>query len=130
MLCIEVDVDKSGSLTKEEYDELLKEGRAPMLLHLLGFHRANVEHFLQVLCDASPDNQVEIKSFVRGCMRLRGAASSFDLQTMVSDLKRIDRSVSRELRGMSKRVVAVERCMRKRSRSRTSRHEQADEQAE
>jgi hypothetical protein len=112
MLCIAVDLDKSGRLSKEQCNALLKEGRAPMLLHLLGFNRNNVERFLEVLCDASLDNQVEIKSFVRGCMRLKGAASSFDLQTMMADLKKIDRSMLRELRGMSKRIVAVERCTR------------------
>jgi len=112
MLCISVDADKSGCLTKEQFNNGIKEGRIPLLLHLLGLSRTNVENFFQVLCDASPDNQVDIKSFVRGCMRLKGAATSFDLQTMMLDLKKIEGRISREFRCMSNRIVAVERCMR------------------
>jgi voltage-gated sodium channel len=110
-LCIDVDADKSGCLTKEQFNDGIKKGRIPLLLHLLGLTRRNVEHFFEVLCDATPDNQVDIKSFVRGCMRLKGAATSFDLQTMMLDLKKIERTIETEFRGMSKRIVTVERCM-------------------
>jgi hypothetical protein len=108
-LCHVVDVDQSSCLTREQFNELLKEGRIPLLLHLLGLNRTNVQHLFEVLCDATPDKQVDIKSFVRGCMALKGAASNFDLQTVISNLKRIDINMSREVRSMSKRIATVAR---------------------
>merc|ERR1719356_892813 len=42
MLCHAVDVDQSNCLTKDQFDELLKQGRIPLLLHLVGLDLTNV----------------------------------------------------------------------------------------
>jgi voltage-gated sodium channel len=109
-LCSDVDADHSGCLTKEQFNDGAA-GAIPSFLQLLGLSRDNVKLFFEILCDASPDKQVDIKSFVRGCMRLKGAATSFDLQSLASDLSRIERTMAREFRGMSERMANVEECM-------------------
>jgi len=108
-LCIDVDADKSGCLTKEQFNDGIEKGRIPLLLHLLGLNRQNVQNFFDTLCDATPDSQVDIKSFVRGCMRLKGSATSFDLQAVMLDLKYIEKSMAHEFKRVNKRIVAVER---------------------
>jgi len=110
-LCIDVDSEQTGFLTKEQFNEGLAEGRIPLLLQLMGLKQDSVTMFFEVLCDAAPDKQVDIRSFVRGCMKLKGAATSFDLQTLMSDLKTMETNIAREFRGVNKRVASVEQCM-------------------
>jgi len=107
-LCIDVDADQSGCLTKAQFKAGLVEGRIPLLLQLLGLNRDNVQAFFEILCDVAPNKQVDIKQFVRGCMRLKGAATNFDLQTLVSDLKQLERNIANEFRGMETRMASVE----------------------
>jgi len=110
-LCTEVDSNSNGCLSKEQFQDGLNKGRIPMLLQLLGLNRLHVEHFFNVLSEGSPTGEVEIKSFVHGCMRLSGAATSFDLQMLTVDLKGVERQQAKDFRDMKRRLQRVEHAM-------------------
>jgi hypothetical protein len=110
-LCNEVDANKNGMLKKEEFQDGLKKGRIPMLLQLIGLNRHDVQRFFDVLSESSPNGEVEISSFVHGCMRLSGAATSFDLQMLTVDLKGVQKEVGRDFRDVKRRLLRVERAM-------------------
>jgi len=108
-LCIAVDADHSGFLTKEQFEDGIDKGRIPLLLHLLGLDQDHVQNFFDVLCASSDDNQVDIESFVRGCMRLKGPATSFDVQILLSNVDKLERHHAREFRNLKRRMDRAER---------------------
>jgi hypothetical protein len=101
-LCGNVDADSSGMLTREEFDTALRRKHIPMILTMLGLNRHHLLEFFTHMSKVSDyDGQVEISAFVQGCMRLRGAATQFDLLKMKSELRvqqaRQDKSLSEML---------------------------------
>jgi len=108
-LCIAVDADRSGFLTRDQFADGINKGRIPLLLHLLGLDQDHVQNFFEVLCSTTADNQVDIKSFVRGCMRLKGPATSFDLQIAISNIADLERNNAREFRNLKRRIDRIER---------------------
>jgi len=110
-LCREVDADTTGMLSREQFADGLKKGRIPMLLQLIGLNRHDVERFFDVLSASSPSGEVEIMCFVHGCMRLAGAATSFDLQMLTVDMKGVLKKQSKDFRDMKRRLQRVEQAM-------------------
>lgn len=86
-LCIHVDADCSGKLTREQFEDGLRRNHIPLLLTLLGLSRHHVLEFFNCMAEVSDDGQVEIDSFVNGCMLLKGAATNFDLQKLHAEFK-------------------------------------------
>merc|ERR1711920_136039 len=110
-LCNEVDTDANGMVNREQFQNGLKKGRIPMLLQLIGLNRHDVERFFDVLSASSPSGEVEITSFVHGCMRLSGAATSFDLQMLTVDLKGVQKEQAKDFRDVKRRLQRVEHAM-------------------
>merc|ERR1712050_575589 len=81
-LCRDMDVDKSGTISKKEFAERIKSGRFCHYLSLLGVTVKDAELFFMMLSRTDFAESVEIDEFVDGCMRLRGAATNLDLQTV------------------------------------------------
>jgi hypothetical protein len=85
-LCSNVDADGSGTLTQEEFENALRRKHIPMMLTMLGLNRHHILEFFIHLSKVSAGH-VEISKFVHGCMRLKGAATQFDLLKMKSELR-------------------------------------------
>jgi hypothetical protein len=97
-LCHEVDADASGKLTKEQFEDGLRRSHIPMLLRGLGLQRHNVLEFFHFMAEARNDNgQVDIDTFVNGCMLLKGAATNFDLQKLHAEIKAMQAHHDRSL---------------------------------
>jgi hypothetical protein len=84
-LCLQVDTDFSGKLTREQFEDGLRRRRIPRLLTLLQLQTHHVIEFFDTIADE--DGQVEIETFVRGCMQLKGPATNFDLQMFVAEFR-------------------------------------------
>jgi len=94
-LCCQMDTDYSGSISLEEFRKAYmtrKEVRST--LSGLGLDIQDAEVFFNTLSCINDKKHVNIESFVTCCLRLRGAATSIDLQNMElhtrSRLKRLD----------------------------------------
>jgi hypothetical protein len=89
-LCCQVDKDGNGKISPDEFEKSLERGgRIPKLLLLLGLSRHHVIEFFQTLSHISEeeDGEVDIATFVTGCMQLKGAATNFDVQMLHAELK-------------------------------------------
>ncbi|CAK0800850.1 unnamed protein product [Prorocentrum cordatum] len=87
-LCRAVDTDESGKLTREQFENGLQKNHIPLLLKSLGLQRHHLVEFFKFMAeDSSGDGQVDIHTFVNGCMVLRGVATNFDLQKLHAELK-------------------------------------------
>merc|ERR1719277_1895953 len=88
--CREVDINDNGSLTRMEFQEAMQRKHIPLMLATLGLQRHHVLEFFDDMAETANDGgQVEITTFVNGCMLLRGAATNFDLQKLHSDLLKL-----------------------------------------
>lgn len=89
-LCKVVDPDGSGKLTREQFENGMRRKGIPELLSMLGLKKHNIIEFFASLARASrdrgDDGQVDIPTFVNGCMMLKGAGTNFDLQKMQAEL--------------------------------------------
>jgi hypothetical protein len=83
-LCRAADLDSSGTLSLAEWRRCVNEPPMGELLFALGFPRHNIDTFLAML--ASKTGTVSIDKFVNGCVRLRGPASSFDMNQVLAEL--------------------------------------------
>lgn len=81
-LCEDMDVDGSGAISCAEFQRCLESGKLKSSLMLLDLDIRDAEQFFQMLADSESDRQVPIETFIAGCLRLKGGASSIDLQRL------------------------------------------------
>jgi hypothetical protein len=87
-LCKAVDTDHSGKLTQEQFEEGLRRKHIPKLLRMMGLQKHHIVEFFNILARASDDDgQVDIATFVNGCMMVKGASTNFELQKMHAEVK-------------------------------------------
>merc|ERR1711920_82082 len=86
-----------GYLTRDDFLRGLRGTKIPYQLEDLGLTVDNVTDFFGVLQRNSPEDggKVRIKNFVHGVMRLKGSASSYDMQEMRAEVYAIGRKVDR-----------------------------------
>jgi hypothetical protein len=88
--CSDVDINGNGKLTRVEFQLAMQRKHIPVLLATLGLQRHHVLEFFDVMAETANDGgQVEISTFVNGCMLLRGVATNFDLQKLQADLLKL-----------------------------------------
>eukprot|EP00928_Gymnodinium_smaydae_P039180 TRINITY_DN26819_c0_g1_i1.p1 TRINITY_DN26819_c0_g1~~TRINITY_DN26819_c0_g1_i1.p1 ORF type:complete len:731 (-),score=167.86 TRINITY_DN26819_c0_g1_i1:97-2289(-) len=88
----EIDKDRSGKISAEEFYRTTHSPKMKAYLTLLGLDVKDAEMFFNMLVNVSDKQEVDIESFVNGCMRLRGPASSVDLQGLAVQARNIQES--------------------------------------
>jgi len=82
-LCETIDLDNSGTINPNQFCANFRQGKLRAHLQVLGLHIKDAEVFYELLLADGEAKEVEIEDFVAGCMRLRGSATSLDLQTVL-----------------------------------------------
>jgi hypothetical protein len=85
-MCNNFDTDGNGMISRQEFEIGLSRGRIPRLLMLLGLSKHHVVEFFSAM---EEEGEVDISTFVRGCMQLKGAATNFDVQMVHAELRSI-----------------------------------------
>jgi hypothetical protein len=79
-----------GYLSTDDFHRGLRGTKIPYLLEDLGLTEEHVTQFFGVLQKNSAEGgrggRVRISNFVHGCMRLKGSASSYDIQELRSEV--------------------------------------------
>jgi len=89
-LCEELDKDDSGTLTKQEFSRNMTNGKLKYFLATLGLDIRDAERFFELLEDTS--SEIDIGLFVDACMKLKGNATSIDLQALALKTVQLQRS--------------------------------------
>jgi uncharacterized membrane protein len=117
-LCLAVDDDQSGALTQSQFKDGIEKGKIPRLLMLLGLNKEHVLKFFDTLAlngggkgQGLEEREVNIHSFVQGCMRLKGAATNFDLQLLSVEIKKMNHASQRTQRDIRERLVQLEQLV-------------------
>merc|ERR1740129_1271096 len=88
-LFMEADIDESGSLSWEEFEEHLQDDRVQAYLSTMELDVTEA-HSLFKLLDLHNQNKVHIDDFVNGCMRLKGGAKSIDVCTLLYENRKFN----------------------------------------
>lgn len=85
----EIDKDCSGGISKSKFYEAYDKRDSKLKDHLnvLGLNIHDVEMFFKLLSLGDQEQEVDIDSFVACCLRLKGAASSLELQQVEFQIK-------------------------------------------
>merc|ERR1712018_12524 len=92
----EVDIDQSETISVEEFQCLMRHPKLKSYLNVRGIDVKNAELFFNMLRSIAGDSdEVDIKTVVNACLRLKGFATGIDLQTMMFETKLLERRQAR-----------------------------------
>jgi len=89
-----LDVDNSGTISVDELKAISKDVRVRHKFEMLGVTVRDASVFIQTLTSLVGSNTVDINSFVDGCMKMTGPASSLDVQTIRFQLEQVFKGVN------------------------------------
>lgn len=90
----EADEDKSGTLSWEEFSNLLEHERTHAYLSTLELNIADAKVLFKMV-DCDKTGEVAIDDFIDGCMRMQGVAKSVDLCTLLFENRRQGKELSK-----------------------------------
>eukprot|EP00419_Tripos_fusus_P065509 CAMPEP_0172931204 /NCGR_PEP_ID=MMETSP1075-20121228/219377_1 /TAXON_ID=2916 /ORGANISM="Ceratium fusus, Strain PA161109" /LENGTH=768 /DNA_ID=CAMNT_0013792523 /DNA_START=72 /DNA_END=2380 /DNA_ORIENTATION=+ len=85
----DMDKDGDGTIKRSELCEYIDDGKLKAFLKTLGLDLKNADLFFHII-DAAKD-EIDIETFVRECMNLRGTASNFDLAYLINHMREIEK---------------------------------------
>eukprot|EP00747_Dinoflagellata_sp_TGD_P217702 gnl/TRDRNA2_/TRDRNA2_90070_c0_seq1.p1 gnl/TRDRNA2_/TRDRNA2_90070_c0~~gnl/TRDRNA2_/TRDRNA2_90070_c0_seq1.p1 ORF type:complete len:730 (+),score=165.39 gnl/TRDRNA2_/TRDRNA2_90070_c0_seq1:82-2190(+) len=91
-LCRKIDLDNSGTISWTEFETCAEDEVMKTYMSLLGLDVKDAAMFFDSLAEAGGSDEVDIDSFVEGCLRMKGPASGIDLQCLSLQVKVLQRS--------------------------------------
>eukprot|EP00928_Gymnodinium_smaydae_P043485 TRINITY_DN29120_c0_g1_i1.p1 TRINITY_DN29120_c0_g1~~TRINITY_DN29120_c0_g1_i1.p1 ORF type:complete len:610 (-),score=103.14 TRINITY_DN29120_c0_g1_i1:251-2080(-) len=101
-LCKELDTTESGRVSKEDLAMFLEQSKTKAYLAVLGLDIKDAELFFGMLANATGEDDVHMEAFIQGCMRLKGHATSLDIQLLVYAMNSVQSNVNRVQRDVHK----------------------------
>lgn len=88
-LCTMVDKDMSGTISSDEFEFFIQNEAFRQYFDVRGIDVKDAAMFFQMLCAAAEvtGDEVDVDTFIGGCLRLKGVASSIDVQTLAFEAK-------------------------------------------
>jgi len=87
----EADVDGSKTISMEEFKRFVHDDYIRAKLHLRGIHINDARVFYEMLHIVSEGDEVDFRTCVTACLRMRGVATSLDLHCLIFETKRLSR---------------------------------------
>jgi hypothetical protein len=94
-VCKHLDKSGNGHVSFEEFEEAIHRGKLRAHLRVLGLDIKDSRKFFELIKCASGNevvaigkSEVDMESFVMGCMKLKGTATSLDLQSLLAETHR------------------------------------------
>merc|ERR1719277_2053339 len=93
-IAMELDASKSGRISREELMKMSEDRRIRRLFQLFDIEIADVDLFYEMLTDIIGNNELDIELFVAACMKMKGHASSADVQLLIYQSKAMHSSIA------------------------------------
>lgn len=81
-VCRDLENPHSGKISPEDFEKGFHSGKLRAHLRVLGLDIKDTQKFFSVLSATSGENEIDIETFVNGCMKLKGQATAIDLQSL------------------------------------------------
>lgn len=88
------DIDAPVSISSDTFHTFMSSPVMRARLAVLDLEIWDAEQFFKMLCSISRSHDVDLQSFVTGCMQLRGDAKRITMQAVLADVQRIKRTLS------------------------------------
>lgn len=88
-----LDTDDSGTITFEEFQEGVRSEQVAALMAAIELDIKDAELFFDMLLSAAPQGDVRIESFVEGCLKMKGMATSIDIQCLSFETRLIHQNM-------------------------------------
>lgn len=89
-----IDHDDSGDITLNEFLAHSQSDEVQALMSTIGLDVRDAELFFRMLHECSPGEKVNVKLFVEGCLKIRGTASSIDVQCLSCEVRVIRQMIA------------------------------------
>jgi len=87
------DLNKSGTISMEEFTEVISKGKMGALLAAMGLHIKDAGSFFKLVSsDGNKDTEAQLGELVQRCMALRGTASCIEVEQLKLDIHTITKS--------------------------------------
>jgi len=83
----QIDHNHSNTVTKKELQESMKDVRLATYFELKGLDVQDIEMFCDLLADMSGNDEIDADTFIAGCLRMKGVATSMDLLGLHHELR-------------------------------------------
>lgn len=84
----------NGAITGDEFMESMKDEGVQALLADVGLEIHDAHWFFKMLLSLSDSDSVDIQHFVEACMKLKGKATSLDVQCIIFELRVVRKKIS------------------------------------
>jgi len=102
-LFVEIDTDKSGTISSQELKGHLQDRRVQAYFSVLHIDVSRAEGLFRLL-DKDGSGDISIEEFIMSCLRLKGHARSVDMASMLFEHKRVYRMMRGLLAGLDNDV--------------------------
>ncbi|CAK0789122.1 unnamed protein product, partial [Prorocentrum cordatum] len=89
---LEMDADRSGTVSREEVSDFCNHERVQHYLTALGLDVHDTERLFELL-DVNHDGELDVDEFLDGCLRLKGVARSIDVCSLIHQSRLLCRRV-------------------------------------
>merc|ERR1712061_596304 len=107
-LCKELDFDGNGKIDKAQFSNMMNNAKLRAYFGVQGLDIKDAEGFFQMLLEISGDSEVEIGHFVDGCMKMRGGATSLDMQALAFESRILAKRQKEFFRRLAWRISLLE----------------------
>lgn len=91
----EFDVDKNGLISNTEFQNALCDPKMQAFLGGLHIDASDAESFFRMLTEHTVEKEVDLETFVVGCIKLRGEAKAMDLFLVQSQATQIQKQLDK-----------------------------------
>eukprot|EP00929_Paragymnodinium_shiwhaense_P059375 TRINITY_DN29733_c0_g1_i2.p1 TRINITY_DN29733_c0_g1~~TRINITY_DN29733_c0_g1_i2.p1 ORF type:complete len:672 (+),score=117.88 TRINITY_DN29733_c0_g1_i2:117-2132(+) len=113
-LCRLADVDKSGTLSAQEFESFMASEKIREFFLVRGLDIKNTKHFFDMLNATSDGDELELEYFVGSCLRVKGVATGIDLhmlafehKIMAQKMKKFMHFVNRAFHDLTNKTDAI-----------------------
>eukprot|EP00929_Paragymnodinium_shiwhaense_P063666 TRINITY_DN31819_c1_g2_i3.p1 TRINITY_DN31819_c1_g2~~TRINITY_DN31819_c1_g2_i3.p1 ORF type:complete len:326 (-),score=85.59 TRINITY_DN31819_c1_g2_i3:87-1064(-) len=109
-LCRLVDMDNSNTISFDEFEQFMQNEELRQYFDVRGIDVKDADMFFRMLCAAAEvsGEEVDLETFIGGCMRLKGFASSIDVQTLAFESKLMHCMQKRFFQWAEQKLTCVE----------------------
>jgi len=106
-MCLEMDANNSGTVSADEFREHIESQEMRCYFSVLGLDIRNAQEFFEMLVFISDGQEVDIDTFVEGCMQMRGHATGIAQQNLIMETRLLRRAQNEHFAMFSKRLDAL-----------------------
>jgi len=106
-LFMSMDENQSGTLTLDEFERSMKDVKITSYFDLKGLSVSHASMFFKMLASLNESHQIDIDTFVTGCLRMRGAASNIDMIALLFQTRLLTQNLGGHIRSSRQEMTQL-----------------------